>query len=129
MNGEVVRRQRQVGWQLVARHRARSAARRAARCSGAGSGCVGVWAAAGSLQTKEEGLMVSWISLLVVSAGTRLPGNANQPSLNGMESRLTPGTHTHMHSGYRRVSDTQTYASRSSLGSTMVDMGFGLGFV
>lgn len=44
-----------------------SSARSAAR-SGVGSGGAGVWAAAGSLQTKGEGLMVSWISLLVVSA-------------------------------------------------------------
>lgn len=85
---------------------------------GVGSGGAGVWAAAGSSQTKGEGLMVSWISLLVVSAGTRLPGNANQPSLTGMQPRLTPGTHMHTHWGCCGVSDTHTRTPRSSVGST-----------
>lgn len=49
--------------------------------------------------------MVSWITLLVVRAGTRLPGNANQPSRSGMQPGLTPGAHTH--SGCCRVPHTR----------------------
>lgn len=81
--------------------------------SGAGRGGAGVWSAGGGggvLQTKGEGLMVSWISLLVVSAGPKgCSGNANQPSPSGMQPGLPPGTRTRTHT------DTRTRATAGSL--------------